>query len=99
MTPSSDRYSTATTRLMGSSSPSRTGRSLLRGDAEGVDRAVDLHGGEGGLGRDVIGDGDRVVPAGEPVVEENERITLGGRRHKRRLPPDSHLDVGRACER
>jgi hypothetical protein len=44
-------------------------RSLLRGDAEGVDRRVDLHRGEGGLRRDMIGDRDGMIAAGELVVE------------------------------
>jgi hypothetical protein len=65
-------------RLAAISRESRLGsRSLLRGDAEGVDRHVYLHGGEGGLRRDVIGDRDRVIAAGELVVEEEERIALG----------------------
>src|SRR4029453_1761514 len=38
-------------------------QSSLRGDAEGVDCPVDLHGGEGGFGRDVTGVGIAERPA------------------------------------
>lgn len=73
-------------------------QSLLRGDAEGVVCPVDLYGGEGGFGRNVIGDRDCVIAAGELVVEEQERIALGVWWHERGLPPDGHLDIGRVCE-
>src|SRR4029453_18917162 len=45
-------------------------------DAEGVDCCVYLHGGEGGLRWDMIGDRDRVIAARKLVVEEQERIAL-----------------------
>src|SRR5262245_8271079 len=67
-------------------------QSLLRGDAEGVDRRVQLHGGEGGDRRDVTGDPDCVVAAGELVVEELERIAPGVGWHERGLPPNGHVD-------
>src|ERR1035437_2827777 len=65
--------------------------SLPCGDAEVVDRPFDLHAGEHGLGwigrvrraprgqEHVVGDGNRVVTAGEPVIKENERVALGVR--------------------
>jgi hypothetical protein len=43
---------------------------LLGGDAESVDRRVYLHRGEGRLRWDVIGDRDRVIAGGDPIVEE-----------------------------
>jgi hypothetical protein len=51
-------------------------RSVLGGDAERVDRRVDLYGRERGLRRHEIGDPDRVVAAGESIVEEQHRIAL-----------------------
>src|SRR6266487_3281775 len=73
-------------------------RSLLGGDAEGVDRRVDLHSGERGLGRNEVWHCDSVVAGGESVVEEQERIALRVRWHERGLPPDGHLDAGLAGE-
>jgi len=78
------------------------------GDAEVVDRRAGLHGGEPfgrtwpgwrrGLGRNVAGDRNRVVTAGELVVEEDERVALGVRRDKCGPPVDGHLDRWRVCE-
>ncbi len=52
------------------------GRSLLGRDAEGVDRRIDLHGGEGCLGRNEVRHCDNVVAGGEPVVEGADLFSL-----------------------
>jgi hypothetical protein len=65
--------------------------SLPCGDAEVVDRPFDSHAGEHGLGwigrvrrtprgqEHVVGAGNRVVTASEPVIKEDERVALGVR--------------------
>ena len=60
------------------------------GDAEVIDRRAGLHAGEPlgltwpgwrhGRGRNVAGDRNRVVAAGEQVVKEDERVALRVRR-------------------
>jgi hypothetical protein len=52
--------------------------------AEGVDRDVDLHCGEGGPRRDEVGDRDRVLAGGEPLVEKQQRVAFWVWWHKTR---------------
>src|SRR5215831_886651 len=72
--------------------------SRLGRKAEGIDRRVDLDGGEGGPRWNEIGDRDRVLAGGQPVIEKPQRIALRVWWHKRGLPPGGHLHVGWAGE-
>jgi hypothetical protein len=51
--------------------------SLFVGDAEGVDRRVDLHGGEGGLAWNEVRDRDRVIAAAKPPSRSSSESLSG----------------------
>src|SRR5258708_25657105 len=57
-----------------------------------------MHGGEGRSRWDLVGDWDRVIAGGEPIVEEQERIAFWVWWHERGPPPGGHVDGGRIGE-